>query len=51
MIRLALVLLALAAVAMIPTSSGIAEVQRPWCADYGHGVNCGFTARPDHNGA
>ena len=43
MIRLALVLLALAAVAMIPTSSGIAEVQRPWCADYGHGVNCGFS--------
>jgi hypothetical protein len=37
MIRLAVVLPALVAVAMIPTSPSIAEVHRPWCADYGHG--------------
>jgi len=43
MIRLALVALAVAAAAMIPTSPSIAEAHRPWCADYGHGVNCGFS--------
>jgi Protein of unknown function (DUF3551) len=43
MMRVAFVLLAVAAVALIPTSPSIAEVHRPWCADYGHGVNCGFS--------
>ena len=42
MMRIAFVLFAFA-VAVIPASSSIAEVYRPWCADYGHGVNCGFS--------
>ena len=43
MMRVAFALLAVAAVALIPASPSIAEVHRPWCADYGHGVNCGFS--------
>jgi hypothetical protein len=42
MMRLPFIPLAIAAVAMIPMSPSIAEVHRPWCADYGHGVNCGL---------
>ena len=43
MMRVAFLPLAVAAVGLIPTSPSIAEVHRPWCADYGHGVNCGFS--------
>jgi hypothetical protein len=43
MMRLTFVLLAVAVVTVIARSPSIAEVNRPWCADYGHGVNCGFS--------
>jgi hypothetical protein len=31
-----------AALVLITARPGIAEVHRPWCADYGGSVNCGF---------
>jgi hypothetical protein len=31
-----------ATLVLITARPGIAEVQRPWCADYGGSVNCGF---------
>jgi hypothetical protein len=42
MIRRTFILFAFLALALIDTRAGVAEVYRPWCADYGGSMNCGF---------
>ncbi len=35
---------ALAVLAVIDARPGVAEIYRPWCADYGGSTNCGFSS-------
>jgi hypothetical protein len=37
-------LLALATLTVIDVRPSVAEIYRPWCADYGGSTNCGFTS-------
>jgi hypothetical protein len=42
MTRVAFALFMLAALTMAGPRPSVAEIYRPWCADYGGSTNCGF---------